>query len=51
MKITTALLMIALLAQAQQQSEVAKRKQADFMRCTMEQFIPEEKSHMQANAM
>jgi len=49
MKITTALLMIALLARAQQPSEEAKRKQADFMRRTMEQFTPEEKSHMQAN--
>jgi hypothetical protein len=36
MKITTALLMIALLARAQQPSEEAKLKQADFMRRTME---------------
>jgi hypothetical protein len=49
MKLTTALLLIALLAHAQQPSEEAKRKQADFMRRTMEQFTPEEKSHMQAN--
>src|SRR6266550_1644425 len=41
--------MIALLARAQQPSEEAKLKQADFMRRTMEQFTPEEKSHMQAN--
>ena len=49
MKIATALLMIALLARAQQPSDEAKLKQADFMRRTMEQFTPEEKSHMQAN--
>jgi hypothetical protein len=49
MKLTTAFLLIALLARAQQPSEEAKRKQADFMRRTMEQFTPEEKSHMQAN--
>ena len=49
MKITTALLVIALLERAQQPSEEAKRKQADFMRRTMEQFTPEEKGHMQAN--
>src|ERR1700704_2593638 len=49
MKITRALLTIVFLAQAQQPSEEAKRKQADFMRRTMEQFTPEERSHMAAN--
>jgi hypothetical protein len=53
MKTTLALLMIALLAPrfapAQQSTEEAKRKQADFMRRTMEQFTPEERSHMAAN--
>src|ERR1700730_4075032 len=49
MKLTTAFRMIALLAHAQQPSEEAKRKQADFMRRTMEQFTPEERSHMAAN--
>ena len=53
MKIKLALLTIALFAPcfapAQQPTEEAKRKQADFMRRTMEQFTPEEKIHMQAN--
>jgi hypothetical protein len=54
MKITPALLMIALLAPltapAQQPpTEEAKRKQADLMRRTMEQLTPEEKAHMQGN--
>src|ERR1700716_4030440 len=49
MKITTALLTIALLARAQQPTEEAKLKQADFMRRTMEQFTHEEKAHMQSN--
>jgi hypothetical protein len=53
MKITPALLMVVLLAPrfapAQQPTAEAKLKQAEFMRRTMEQFTPEERSHMQAN--
>jgi hypothetical protein len=53
MKSSTALLIAALLAlrtaPAQQPSEEAKLKQAEFMRRTMEQFTPEEKAHMQSN--
>jgi hypothetical protein len=49
----TALLTIALFAArfvpAQQPTEAAKLKQAEFMRRTMEQFTPEERSHMAAN--
>ena len=48
LKLTAALLAIALLAPAQP-TEEAKRKQAEFMRRTMEQFTPEERSHMAAN--
>src|SRR6202040_4209897 len=53
MKITSALLMIALLAPrlapAQQPTGEDKRKRADFMRRTLEQLTPEERSHLQAN--
>src|ERR1700720_2415098 len=53
MKITSALLMIALLAPrlapAQQPTGEDKRKRADFMRRTMEQLTPEERSHLQSN--
>jgi hypothetical protein len=53
MKIASALLMIALLAPrlapAQQPTEEDKRKRAEFMRRTMEQLAPEERSHLQAN--
>lgn len=48
-KLSAALLAIALLARAQQPTEEARRKQAEFMRRTMEQFTPEERSHMAAN--
>jgi hypothetical protein len=53
MKITSTLLAMALLAPrlttAQQPTEEAKRKQAEFMRRTMEQLTPEERSHFEAN--
>jgi len=53
MKITSNLLLIALLSPgffpAQQPTEEAKRKQAEFMRRTMEQLTPEEKGYMEAN--
>src|SRR5260370_41442379 len=48
LKLTAALLAIALVAPAQP-TEEAKRKQAEFMRRTMEQFTPEERSHLAAN--
>jgi hypothetical protein len=49
MKTATALLTLAFLAIAQQPTEEAKRKQAEFMRRTMEQFTPEERRHMASN--
>lgn len=53
MKITRILLPAALLAlrfaAAQQPSEEARRERAEFMRRTMEQLTPEERSHLQSN--